>query len=330
MYSIESIRDTAGIKGLFPEGTCFEVREINREDLAEGYRVQSGDNVSGYMQRIPVVSMDRNGKYEVIDGRKYIGSVPDRMFLCNVVTPEPSARGSFILRAILNRGRERDISETVQCLESLVRHFNGSEFYAAAEAVGFSKAETNAASFLKEMGDTGREMLKSGFIDLKNAEYLAPLSEEEQKVFYRYLSDLSPSVQNQREFLEWLPEIAYSHGRSLADILRDRRVTEIRENTRLNNPQRLEKIRDVLFRLRFPNYSKALKEWDRAAQRMNPDAKSVRIEKSSSFERREFFIKIKVRDTDVFRDACKRLTRVDEADLKRLMDPFTNLDQEEP
>ncbi len=330
MYSIGSIRDTAGIKGLFPEGTGFEVREINREELAEGHRIQPGDKVSGYMQRIPVVSMDRNGKYKVIDGRKYIGSVPDRRFLCNVVTPEPSARGSFLLRAILNRDRERDMSETVQSLESLVRHFSGSEFYAAAEAGGFSKAETNAAFLLKEMGDTGREMLKSGFIDLKNAEYLAPLSEEEQKVFYKYLGDFSPSVQNQREFLEWLPEIAYSQGRSLTDILSDKRITEIRENTRLNNPQRLEKIRDILFRLRFPNYSKALKEWDRAAQRMNPDAKNIKIEKSSSFERREFFIRIKVRETDVFRDACKRLARGDEADLKRLMDPFNHSDQGEP
>jgi hypothetical protein len=116
--------------------------------------------------------------------------------------------------------------------------------------------------------------------------------------------------QTRRELAEWLPEIAYRENISIDSIINNSNIQSILQNEKLNAPQKSKKIRDVLYRMRFPEYSKLQARWKKTAAAANPAPSKVQFIPSPGFEKKRLEIKITVDSPDDAGEILKSLSKI--------------------
>lgn len=137
-----------------------------------------------------------------------------------------------------------------------------------------------------------RDNIREGAIHMQAAGYFSPYAREDLDAFLKTFAALCLSVQTQREFAEWIGEIASRDGMSIPAVLAQRAFTDTLENSRLNPPQKIAKVREALFEHRFPLYAATLERWRTAARQANPDPKNVLFTPSPGFEKDRLEVKV--------------------------------------
>ena len=148
------------------------------------------------------------------------------------------------------------------------------------------------------------------------------LTESEQAAFCRFFSGFSLSLQAQREFLEWIPEIASASEGSVEKILDDHQVRCIIGAADLNQPQKIQHIRKRLFALRFPEYSKVLHDWEHCANVCNPDKKSVRFIAPAGFEKQRLEVHLTIESVEQVRTILSGLNAISDDQWNKLIAPL--------
>jgi len=117
--------------------------------------------------------------------------------------------------------------------------------------------------------------------------------------------------QTRRELAEWLPEIAYRENKTVDDIINGENILSILRNEKLNAPQKSEKIREELYRMRFPEYSKLRDRWKKSAAAANPAPSKVRFIPSPGFEKKRLEIRLTVESASEARDILASLSQIE-------------------
>jgi len=117
--------------------------------------------------------------------------------------------------------------------------------------------------------------------------------------------------QTRRELAEWLPEIAYRENVSANDIINSANIQSILKNEKLNNPQKFQKIRDELYRMRFPEYSKMQEQWKKTAASANPAPSKVRFIPSAGFEKKRMEVRLTIESAEEAKELLNALSKIE-------------------
>ena len=117
--------------------------------------------------------------------------------------------------------------------------------------------------------------------------------------------------QARRELTEWLPEIAYRKNVSVEDIINGSEIQSILRNEKLNAPQKSKKVRDTLYKMRFPEYSQLQERWKKTVAAVNPNPSKVQFTPSPGFEKKRVEIKVTIEDAEEARKIFKSLAKIE-------------------
>jgi hypothetical protein len=116
--------------------------------------------------------------------------------------------------------------------------------------------------------------------------------------------------QARRELAEWLPEIAYRENVTVGDVINRDIIQSILNSEKLNAPQKSEKIRDELYKTRFPEFSKLQDRWKKTAAAANPAPSKVRFIPSPGFEKKRLEVRLTVESPGEAREILESLSKI--------------------
>ena len=135
-------------------------------------------------------------------------------------------------------------------------------------------------------------------------------SEHNEIIVDDFLNGNRFTKQTRRELKEWIPEIAYRENISVDDVINGDVVQKILRDEKLNNPQKYKKIRDALYRMRFPEFSRLRDCWKKAAAAANPVPSKIQFIPSPAFEKKRMEIKLTAKDTAETLELLKSLSKI--------------------
>jgi hypothetical protein len=172
--------------------------------------------------------------------------------------------------------------------------------------------------------------VNEGRLALRLAPDLCLMETRDQTAFLEILRRIDLSLQTQREFIEWLPEIAYARETSVFSLLHSAEIQRIINDKILNNPQKIEAIRALLHSWKFPLFDEALKKWKKLAATTSrsvlenePSSKVVFVP-SSAFEINKLEIRITINHAPAAKEIFQRLSNVPQAAWSQLIYPINN------
>ena len=145
----------------------------------------------------------------------------------------------------------------------------------------------------------------------------------DQEAFLSLSKDLHLSLQTEREFLEWLPEIAYSRRQSVASVLLADEINSAGKSPLLNAPQKIQKIRACIFSMRFPRYDAALRRWKQVVNKTFGESSPVAAIPNLYFEKNRLELRIQISSAKEAHDVFVKLAALPENTWSSLIDPAT-------
>ncbi|MBD3344285.1 MAG: hypothetical protein GF401_04400 [Chitinivibrionales bacterium] len=274
----------------------------------------------------PVMVVDRgNADYEVVDGCKRLHENKKgghRECMCGVITSNPDEQNTGIMRILFNSSKQLHIREKVLFYSWIQKHVEGEEYNKLLNLCKINRHEQKQLLSCAGCSEDILDALSESRISLETGSQLTTLDQHERAVFLSLFSNLKLSFQIQREFLEWLPEIAMNEKCSVSDIVQKKEIVDLIDSQTLNAPQKIEKMRDLLFSMRFPRYSKALKEWKQHATAVNPAPKKVEIVHSPGFEKQRLTVHLSFSNGREAREICSKLKEISPSDWNKLLYPI--------
>jgi hypothetical protein len=271
-----------------------------------------------------LVSDNNSGTYAIVDGCKRFACLQrenSAECACGIV-PSLNPLQQGLIRILLNRGRALSIRE--QFL-----------FYIWLTTCAGFKEKNDINRFLDLQWNqmTGFDELLSSPADVRNAVFenrlhahnaadFRLLSEKDRNNFLEIFKGLGLSLQTEREFIQWMPEIACAQKSSVKDFSGFKEIETIINDTTLNAPQKIQKISSLLRSLRFPRFDNAGKNWDKLAREVNPDASKVNFIASPFFEKNRLEVRLVFSRSQEVLETLKKLSAIPETAWSRLINPL--------
>ncbi len=170
-----------------------------------------------------------------------------------------------------------------------------------------------------ELDPAGRRLLAEDRISLRAIEMLLELDRESRRALGELLQDIPFNLNQQKQLIEWLQDLARSGPGSISAILAEEGIERIRAGTLLNRPQKAKALLRELRTRRMPRLAAAERAFRRRVERLQLPA-SVRIEAPPGFEAPEYCLEMRFRDGADLRRQLERLSRAE--GLETLGDPW--------
>jgi hypothetical protein len=246
---------------------------------------------------IPLTVYGNGDVFTVIDGFKrlqYARTTGLSACNCTVVSPEPSPEHAALLRIKLNRGRPFHFLEKINYIKYFRKQCDDEGYENAVASIPFEKRERHDFEQLAGCDDAIIEAVSFERIDSYTALEINRSDEPDRTVLLTFFSRYRFSRQMQRELLDWILELVFREHSSVSELLSAGWLQEVEENRILNPPQKIERIRKVLFNRRFPTLSRAKKRWVELAAKYNPAPSRVQFKPSEAFEKNRLELKITI------------------------------------
>ena len=276
---------------------------------------------------LPVIVRPDNNTFTIIDGcKRYLRHTKNKQskISCNVIQTKLDNYTSGLLRIAFNRSRSRPLREKILFLSWLQNNCIKETFEPTAQNAGFSPKDIELMTPILSCDAHIKEALFNGSLDISLVTHFQVLTREDQTCFLKVFKNMKLSLQTQREFLEWLPEIAYNENTTVCEILSETQITTILEDAKLNDPQRIQKIHSYLYEKKFPRLSDARNIWKKQAAALNPDPSCVTFVPNPYFEKNLLEIKISVTNSRGAATIFKKLANVSPGEWQTLIYPLSN------
>lgn len=242
----------------------------------------------------PIIVREKDHRYSVIDGCKRLvllrrKNIKETGF---VVVNGCDSFSSSMLRILLNRGRLLVLREKILFISWLKDNLTDGEYRDATTELGISDRERFELERLSECPGCILDAVDKGVADSAIVTDLKSLNKDDCDACLDLFSRVNLSRQQQRELVEWLPEIAFAEGNTVCTLLKESQISEILEKESINQPQKAQKIRDLIFKKRFPDLAALKQKWSVMVNRINPDQARIRFNVSEAFEKNRLEIRI--------------------------------------
>jgi len=330
MSGIEKSQITINVKGL-PSGVNVAYDCIHRDNLTFPHklfdsRTQLVDH-GLFNSFIPLIVIRQNSSntYTIIDGCKryaYYKQHGKVIFPCQIIITSLTASETGLLRIALNSKRKLDIREKYWIVLWLKDNFPLKEYRTMGMKFGIGKKEIDMLLELSSCTGVVSEAFLDNSLDLNLINYFTVLSKPDQICFVEVFRSLRLSFQIQREFFEWLPEIACKNNEAVRDILMSSNIMTIIKNNEINVPQKINKIRSLLFDYKYPKLSQALNNWKKLASELNPDPSSITFYPDLYFEKDRLEITVSISDKEKAMNNFKKLSNISSEQWAQLLLPL--------
>jgi hypothetical protein len=264
------------------------------------------------------------GTYTIIDGCARFLFFKDQDIdecMCGIFPSSLSDLKVALFRILLNRNRPLHLREEYGFLQLCKKFIPGADNMMIGQWIGWDRKKTMELEELQEHGHIVQDAVTNGIIHLENASDFNRLPEPDQSSFISFFKGLQLSLQAEREFLQWLPEIAYSRKQSIASVLGSKDITGITTAATHNPPQKIMKIRAYLFGLRFPQYDKTLRDWKLLIKKTFGAQSNISIEPCPYFEKNRLEFRMRLTMAHEAQKVFEKLAAITEQTWSSLISP---------
>lgn len=338
MSTISASRDAArAIKNLLPAIPAVSYTTVPVEkllmppDLFDEKVLDLDGSDKDFLLPIIAAKSDNASTLVIVDGCKrarHFFNTGQTNCICGIFPDVLNEKAIGLLRIMLNQKRHLHIRESVLFLNWLEKNCARENFEATAAALGFSPTHRFELKPLLSCEDTVLDAVAQERLSLRAAGDLCLMGPQDRGVFLETFHDVVLSQQTQREFLEWLPEIAYTRKTSVEMLLRSNDVQATITDKNLNGPQKIEAIRALLFSWKYPLYNDALKRWKKSAYATiqsvleNQPSSNVVFVPAPAFEKNRLEIRISIAHAKAAREIFQRMAEVPEKTWSQLVYPI--------
>ena len=284
---------------------------------------------------VPIIAakISNKGPLIIVDGCKRYKKMlanDQKKCACGVFDGILNAKSMGLFRVFLNQKRPLSIRESVCFFKWLKKNCTGSDFKETAGLLGFNAALRLELEPLLSCGDNVLDAVNEGRLSVRLAPDFCLMDTGDQVVFLDVFRGMDLSMQTQREFIEWLPEIAFTRKITVSGLLNSKEIQRIINDKIINNPQKIDAIRSLLHSWKFPFYCDALKKWKKLAAATSksvlenePSSKAVFVP-SPAFETNKLEIRITLNHAASAREIFKKLSDVPQTTWSQLIYPINN------
>jgi hypothetical protein len=279
---------------------------------------------------LPVLVYASKERYTIIDGCKRYLALCDRGIKecdCCVIEPTPDSIQAGLLRISSNRERSWNIREKIKFLSWMKKNLPENDYY---NEIAIMQIPAHERFEIEQLGSGPEQLVDAvaeGKIDLPVTGAILALEEPDRNDLIDFFSCFDSSLQTQRELVEWLPEIAFRKGVPLKTVINDE-IKPVINDWNTNAPQKIQKLRELLYTIRFPMYTGVLKQWEKDVADINPAPQNVHFRQNPGFEKDQLAIVISVTDPAQAISIFDRLKDVPQEQWKRLINPLDRLSGE--
>ncbi|MDZ7830543.1 MAG: ParB/RepB/Spo0J family partition protein [Desulfobacterales bacterium] len=208
--------------------------------------------------------------------------------------------------------RELNLIEQARAVEKLAPFFsNTAELINFGKNLGLSLNQRLISRLkrLRRLSDSVQAQILSGAIPLTIALALEKLEPPAAEALADFFDGLRPTLNQQKEMLEWIQEIAGACDQSIPDVLKTTPIPEILADQDLDRPQKLKKVRNVLKERRYPTICRfeAVMEKNRKALNLPAD---IRLSAPAGLEDDRFSMTITFRSPLEFKERIEALSNM--------------------
>lgn len=264
-----------------------------------------------------------DGLYSIIDGFKRFQMLKQHhaaSATC-VLVQAVSLPDAGKLRIELNCKRMIPYMEKFKFLKWAKSHCSEIDYQAISQQLSVFGKDLRDFEQLFQSSPAIVEAVAKGILDSTLIAELQFLSHDDVAAIVSLFSKFTFTRQMQRELLEWLPELVYRIKKSIPELLAIEIIKNIINDRKLNDPQKIKKIRDYFYELRFPTLSDAKKEWQALVSVTNPSPSKIAFNPSEAFEKNTLEIKIRISDATEASSLLKKLSEIPETDWESLIYP---------
>jgi hypothetical protein len=200
-------------------------------------------------------------------------------------------------------------------------NFPGTDPASVGRILGISFQKAKHLEEIMSAGDQVRAAVLDNRLHPENIPAFNRWNASDQTAYLVFFKDLRLSFQTERQFLEWLPETAFSNKQSIGSILASEEIKRIAGNATLSAPLKIEKIREHLFSLRNPRYDGVHKHWHTLERKTLANMRNVTVTPSLFFEKNRLELRITVTTAGEARQTMEKLAAVPENTWSALIDP---------
>ncbi len=215
----------------------------------------------------PILEETSENSYRIVTGLKRILALKhlkkDRFpaQIYESATPVP-VLDLFLINLYENLGT-RNLNEIEKSiiLHKLVHLFQVQKDEVISEVLpllnaGATEAVLDRYLKLVYLEDNIRLAIAEDFISIDNALALLEMSRIDRQSIFDLFQRLQLGKNNQKELLRLLTEISKINGQSADQLLSQNEIQAILSNEKITSPRRIEHIKDVLKRMRYPQFSR--------------------------------------------------------------------------
>jgi|GEM_PF-904547 len=272
----------------------------------------------------PLVVMNSGDEFIVIDGCKRLVCCHKKglsMVDCMVVNPAPDDFNAGLMRISLNRFRTLHFLEKLLFIAWLKRSCTQEHCRQICMGLGIDNRERFEFERLSQCDAMVVDAVRQGVLYQSLAQEIDRLDAADRNAVLELFGEYRFSRQMQRELADWLPEVAFRERCSIVQLLESDWMREIRENRRLNVPQRMDHLRAALFNRRFPTFAKAKESWNTLASKLNPNAAAVVFKPADAFEKNRLDISMALTSGSEAAEIFSRFSRISAEEWERLIYP---------
>ncbi|MFP4533370.1 MAG: ParB/RepB/Spo0J family partition protein [Desulfobacterales bacterium] len=208
--------------------------------------------------------------------------------------------------------RELNLIEQARAVEKLASFFTDT-----AELINFGKnlglsLNQRLISRLKRMrrlSDSVQAQILSGAIPLTIALALEKLERPAAEALADFFDGLRPTLNQQKEMLEWIKEIAGAWDQSIPDVLKTAPIPGILADHDLDRPQKSKKVREALKRRRYPAICRFEAVMEKNRKALNLPAE-IKLSAPAGLEDDRFSMTITFRSPFEFKERIETLSNM--------------------
>lgn len=305
-------------------GVAFSILSVEKVDFPDSLfdpDITVKEQYCGFIP--PIIVREKDRRYSVIDGCKRLvllrrKNIRETGF---VVVNDCDSFSSSMLRILLNGNRKLLLREKILFISWLKDNLTDDEYRNTASELGISDRERFELERLSGCPVNILDAVDKGIADSAVVSDLKSMSKEDCDACINLFSQVSLSRQQQRELVEWLPEIAFAEEKTICALLKENQIKEILDNLSVNQPQKAQKIRDLFFKRRFPDLVALKQKWSVMANKVNPDQARIHFNVSEGFEKNRLEVRIILDEAQKAVDLITRLGSICKETWEKLIYP---------
>jgi hypothetical protein len=207
-------------------------------------------------------------------------------------------------------------------LKRLRLHFSGEEIRKDfMPLLGLPSNESTRLLYekLEDMDPDLKNSYADGELPLKTIKALLETDSDSRTSLFQWIKDLRLNFNQQLLFIENTQDISVNESKTVPQVLQEEPLLSIKEDPKLNNPQKAKRSLSYLRTRKFPLLTRSEETFEKMISSLDLPEK-VRISHPPFFENSDYRLEILFRNGKVLGETVKKLNHLNE--LGRIGDPW--------